>query len=227
MPDHFKRQALRAIPLFAALSPEELNALATIAVAKTYAAGEVLFLEGQACEGLFVIARGRVKIVKSTSSGRQVVLAVEPAPSTVAEIPIFDGDPYPAGVIALEETIALLVLRRELHSICLRHPEISLKMLATVGRRLRTLVGLVESITFGSVRQRLAQLLLEQAAQAAAPDFALPGTHEELAFRLGTVREVVSRNLSRFQAEGLLRIERRQARLLDREGLEREAASEA
>jgi len=94
-----------------------------------------------------------------------------------------------------------------------------------VGRRLRTLVAVVESVTFGSVRQRLARTLLDFGQQAAGNAFPLP-THQELASRLGTAREVVSRNLSRFQAEGLVRIEKRQVELLDRQGLEGEAEME-
>ena len=74
--------------------------------------------------------------------------------------------------------------------------------------------------------QRLARALLDFGQQARANSFPLPVTHEELAFRLGTVREVVSRNLSRFQAEGLLRIQRREIQLLDRAGLQREAETE-
>ena len=84
----------------------------------------------------------------------------------------------------------------------------------------------VESVTFGSVRQRLARTLVEFCQQAGADEFTLPVTHQELALRLGTAREVVSRNLSRFQAEELIRIDKRTVVLLDRDGLEREAETE-
>jgi len=95
-----------------------------------------------------------------------------------------------------------------------------------VGRRLRHLVSIIEGVTFGSLRQRLARTLLELGEQAGRDSFPLPLTHRELASRLGTVREVVSRNLSRFQAEGLLRIQAREIHLLDRDGLQREAETE-
>jgi CRP/FNR family transcriptional regulator len=81
-------------------------------------------------------------------------------------------------------------------------------------------------VTFGSIRQRLARLLLELGSEAGEDAFPLTMTHQELASRLGTVREVVSRNLSRFQVEGLIRIEGRNLRLTDREGLQREAETE-
>ena len=102
----------------------------------------------------------------------------------------------------------------------------ALKLLAVVGRRLRHLVGVVESMTFGSVTQRLARLLLDLATQAGADEFDLTLTHQELASRLGTVREVVSRNLARFRAAGLVQIQGRQLRILDRESLEREAEAQ-
>jgi len=129
-------------------------------------------------------------------------------------------------VSAIDDVTAYIVSKQDFRQVCLQNPELSLKLLAVVGRRLRQLVGVVESLTFGSVRQRLARALLEFRMDAGADTFTLPVTHEELALRLGTVREVVSRNLSRFQSEGLLRLQRREVTLLDRAGLEREAETE-
>jgi CRP/FNR family transcriptional regulator len=212
--------------LFAGLEPAEIEALAERAVEKRYAAGESLFHEGEECSGLFILGQGSVKVFKTSASGREVMLTVETAPSSVAEVPLFDGGPYPASTAALDEVVAYLVSKQDFRAVCHSNPEVPLKVLRMVGRRLRTLVSVVESVTFGSVRQRLARLLLDFAGQAGSDSFPLPITHQELALRLGTVREVVSRNLSRFQAEGLLRIQRREIELLDRAGIEREAETE-
>jgi len=217
---------LQDVPLFAALSASEIRALSERAIEKRFAPGEVLFHEGEECGGLYLLAEGRVKIFKTSGGGREVMLAIEAAPSSVAEVPLFDGGPYPATVSAVDSVTAYLVTKQDFAHVCRANPEVPLKVLAVVGQRLRQLVRVVESVTFGSVRQRLARSLLEFAEQAGAPSFTLPVTHEELAFRLGTVREVVSRNLSRFQAEGLLGADRRQIVLLDREGLERESETE-
>jgi CRP/FNR family transcriptional regulator len=122
--------------------------------------------------------------------------------------------------------VAYPVYTEDFRRVCREHPEVALKLLAVVGRRLRLLVATVESVTSGSVRQRLAAALLEFRRAAGSERFLLPVTHEELAGRLGTVREVVSRNLSRFQAERILRIHRREITLRDREGLEREVQTE-
>lgn len=220
------RQALAATPLFSGLTAEELHALSSVAVEKFYKAGESLFQEGAPCRGLFIITSGAVKVVKTSPSGRQIVLALDTAPSTVAEVPVFDGGAYPASVTAVQDTSALLILKEDFQGLCRRHPDILLKVLAVIGRRLRQLVRVVEGVTFGSVRQRLAKALLEFRDRARSDTFTLPMTQEELAVQLGTVREVVSRNLGRFQMEGLLQLQRREMQILDRKGLEAEAETE-
>jgi CRP-like cAMP-binding protein len=222
-----KAQVLAAIPLFASLSESEVRALAQRAVEKHYDAGDMLFWEGEPCAGIFLIAQGSVKIFKTAPSGREMMLALETAPSTVAELPLFDGGPYPASVRAVDRVVSYFINKADFQSVCREFPDVALKVLAVVGHRLRHLVMMVESMTFGSVTQRLARLLLDAGRQAGADAFPLPLTHQEMASRLGTVREVVSRNLARFRAQGLIRIEAGQLAIVDRAGLEREAEGQA
>lgn len=212
--------------LFAALAAEERLQIAALAVEKRYDAGETLFIEGLACEGLFVIGAGWVKIVKTSPSGREIMLASDTAPASVAEVPLFDDGVYPATVTAMEPTVAFLVRKEDFRRFCREHPEVPLKVLAVMGRRLRQLVSLIEAVTFGSVRQRLAKLLLESAEPQPGGVKAVPLTHEELSLRLGTVREVVSRNLSRFQSEGAIRVVKRQIEIADTGKLREEAEIE-
>jgi len=221
-----RENTLARTPLFVSLAPREIEALSDLAVEKHFSSGQRLFHEGDPCEGLFVLGAGSVKIFKTSPSGREILLAIETAPGSVAEVPLFDGGAYPASVGAIEDVTAYLIRKESFQRVCHQHPEVPLKVLAVVGKRLRQLVTLIESVTFGSVRQRLARALLEFSQQAGSPSFALPVTHEELALRLGTVREVVSRNLSRFQAEGLLRVSRREIHLLNLPGLHQEAETE-
>jgi len=169
---------------------------------------------------MFLIVQGTVKIFRTSPAGREVMLSIESAPTTVAELPLFDGGPYPASVRVVEPVVTLFINKNDFKQVCRQHPDVALKVLAVVGRRLRQLVGLVEAITFGSVTQRLARLLLDAANTAAAESFNLPVTHQEIASRLGTVREVVSRNLARFRAQGLIRIHDRQVEIVNRPGLE-------
>jgi CRP-like cAMP-binding protein len=209
--------------LFAALSESELQILAQRAVEKKYQPDEMIFWEGEDCTGIFLIVEGAVKIFRTSPNGREVMLAIESAPATVAELPLFDGGPYPASVRVVEPVVSLFINKHDFQQVCRQYPDVALKVLAVVGRRLRHLVGLVESMTFGSVTQRLARLLLDASNAAGSASFTLPVTHQELASRLGTVREVVSRNLARFRAQGLVRIQDRQVDIVNRAALELEA----
>jgi CRP/FNR family transcriptional regulator len=221
-----KADLLGRIPMFSGLEAAALHALAQRAAPRAYEQGRELFHEGDPCEGVYVIASGRVRIFKTSPSGRQLTLAVESAPATVAEVPLFDGGPYPASVKTIEPVVALFIHKRDFQAVCLQHPHVALQALAVFGRRLRMLLALIESVTFGSIRQRLARTLLEQADLARSDTFALPWTHQELALNFGTAREVISRNLNRFQADGLIEVSHRQITLVDREELAREAQAE-
>lgn len=216
--------ALGVVSLFSGLSPDELRLLAARAVRRRFAEGELLFSEGDVCRGLHIIASGKVRIFKSSPSGREQVLAVEGPGGSVAELPVFDGGPYPASVSAVEDAQILFISRDDLRRFCLEHPEVALKMLAVVGARLRRLVGIIEELSFATVRQRLVSALVRLAQTAGARtdrgiEFQLPGTHQDLAHELGTVRELVSRNLMRLQAEGLLQVEARSIVVRDLPGL--------
>jgi CRP/FNR family transcriptional regulator len=106
----------------------------------------------------------------------------------------------------------------------MEHPEVALKVLATVGARLRRLVGIIEELSFTTIRQRLITALLRLAESQGKQtergiEFQLPASHQELANQLGTVRELISRNLMRLQAEGLLEVDARQIVVKDMKGL--------
>lgn len=216
--------SLVAVPLFSGLSAEEVRLLAARFVRRRYSQGELLFSEGDPCKGLHIIDSGRLRIFKSSASGREQVLAVEGPGGSVAELPVFDGGAYPASVSAVEDSQILFISRQDLRQFCLEHPEVALKMLAVVGARLRRLVGIIEELSFTTVRQRLVAALVRLAqTEGHAADggiaFTLPGTHQELAHQLGTVRELVSRNLMRLQAEGLLQVDARSIVVRDLPGL--------
>lgn len=217
-----RHEQLARSSMFVGLTSDELDAVASKCVEKRYQAGENLFLEGDPCGGLHVLTRGTVKIYKTSGNGREVMLAMIGAPSSVAEVPVFDGGAYPASAMATCDAHTLFLDLRDFHAVCRQHPGIALQTLRVMGSRLRQLVATVERVSFGSIRQRLATMLLEPGLDV----FALPGTHQEIASRLGTVREVVTRNLGRFQTEGLIEIRGREIHLLDRTGLEGEAETE-
>ncbi len=218
---------LRQTPLFANLTDAEMRALRARVSSRHLQKGELLFTEGDACTGLFLVAVGKVRIFKLSTGGREQVLAVEGPGSSFAELPVFDGGNYPASAAAMEETDVLFVSRKDFQNFCREHPEVALKVIAVVGSRLRRLVGIIEELSFTTVRQRLiaAILRLTRTNGAATKDgiqIELPQSHQELAAELGTVRELVSRNLSRLQAEGFLELEGRRIVVKDLEALRRE-----
>ena len=92
---------LSRIRLFAAFSEEELRAAASLVRHRSYAPGECLFIEGEPCESVFLLTAGSVKIFNSSASGREILLAQQKAPASIAEIPVFDGGPYPASATAV------------------------------------------------------------------------------------------------------------------------------
>ena len=215
---------LEKTALFTSLSPSELQHLAARTLRKLFSSGELLFSEGEPCMGLHIVARGKVRIFKTSMSGREQVLAVNTDGESIAELPVFDGGPYPASAVAIEDTEVAFISRRDFHAYCLEHPEVALKVLSVVGARLRRLVGIIEELSFTTIRQRLISTLVKLAQSGGhhtprGIEFHLPGSHQELANQLGTVRELISRNLMRLQAEGLLEVDARQIVVKDMKGL--------
>jgi len=157
-------------------------------------------------------------------NGREQVLAVNVPGESVAELPVFDGGPFPASGSAVEETEIAFISRRDFQAYCLEHPEVALKVLKVVGARLRRLVGIIEELSFTTIRQRLISAVIKLAQNEGKKTehgiaFQLPVSHQELANQLGTVRELISRNLMRLQAEGLLDVDARQIVVKDMKGL--------
>jgi CRP/FNR family transcriptional regulator len=223
-------QTLSRVPIFSSLTETELSFLTQRAVPRSYSAGETVFSEGQPCTGLYVVETGHVRIFKSSAGGREQVLSIDGPGSSVAELPVFDGGNYPASVAAIDDATLLFVSKQDFQALCLAHPEVALKVLRVVGARLRRLVGIIEELSFTTVRHRLAAFLVRLARTAGkrTPDgveIMLPVNNQELASQIGTVRELVSRNLSRFQAEGLLKVEGRSVVITDLKSLETELQS--
>jgi len=223
-------RTLAKVPIFSGLTETELGFLAQRAVPRQYAPGEVVFAEGQPCAGLYVVERGHIRIFKTSPGGREQVLTIDGPGSSVAEVPVFDGGNYPASGAAVDSALLLFVSKQDFQALCLAHPQVTLKVLRIVGARLRRLVEIIEELSFTTVRHRLASFLVRLARQEgkrtpAGIEILLPASQQELAAQIGTVRELVSRNLSRFQAEGLLIVEGRNVIVRDLKALEAELES--
>ena len=200
--------------MFTGLSETELTFLAQRAVPRKFSSGEIVFSEGDPCTGMYVVEAGHIRIFKTSTGGREQVLSIDGPGSSVAELPVFDGGNYPASVSAVEDSTLLFISKQDFQSLCLTHPQVALKVLRVVGARLRKLVGIIEELSFTTVRHRLAGFLVRLAQRegtkvSAGIEVTLPASNQELASQIGTVRELVSRNLSRFQSEKLIEMDGR------------------
>lgn len=218
---------LAKVAIFSGLTETQIAFLAERAVTRAYAAGDPVFGEGEPCLGLFIVESGHIRLFKSSASGREQVLSIDGPGSSVAEVPVFDGGNYPASATAIEPAVLLFVRKQDFQALCIAHPQVALKVLAIVGARLRKLVGIIEELSFTTVRHRLASLLLRLAQEGKRTPEGVTVTlppNQELAAQIGTVRELVSRNLSRFQSQGLLKIDGRNVLITDLDALEAELA---
>lgn len=224
-----KLAALRCTLLFGELSEAELKALAERAVERRLAKGEVLFMAGDEAAGLFVIVAGAVRAYREGLDGREQVIHVERAGATIAELPVFDGQPYPSTVAAEEETLVLFIDRREVKRLCLEYPTIALAALKLLAGRLRRCAELVEALSLREVDQRLARWLLGEARlrgtrHSEGVQVTLALTNQQIAARIGSVREVVSRAFTRLQNNGLLAVVGRTVLIPNEDALEIYAA---
>ncbi|HEY6270465.1 MAG TPA: Crp/Fnr family transcriptional regulator [Terriglobales bacterium] len=218
--------ALRKTPLFADLADDELRYIIHRVLTRRFGIGDAIFSEGDPCPGLWVVESGKVKIFKAAANGREQVLTFEGPGSSIAELPVFDGGSYPASATAMADSTLLFVSKEDFRLLCLKHPAVALKALRVVGARLRSLVAIIEELSFSTVRHRLASLLVRLARQgsrvARGIEIALPANQQEVAAQIGTVRELVSRGLGRLQAQGTIEIDGRRIVIRNLKALQRE-----
>jgi CRP/FNR family transcriptional regulator len=222
---------LRRVPLFAELSDQQLGAIAERATRKRYERYSTVFSEGDACRELLIVEEGSVKLLKSAANGRQQLMGIERTGNTLAEVPVFDGGRYTVTALVVEPTILLRLDAEHFRRVCLQQPDVAVKVIKVLGHRLRRLEQLVEELSFSTVRGRLIAYLLRLAGErgkrdGSSVDFELNENNEELAARVGTVRELISRNLGRLHGDGLIAMRRRFVRIPDVQRLEDEVRSQ-
>jgi len=159
--------------------------------------------------------RGALRAFRESLDGREQVIHVEHAGATIAEVPVFDDLTYPSSVVAEEPTTVLFIDKKEVRQLCLKYPQIALAALKVLATRLRRCSDLVESLSLHEVDQRLAKFLLteaqlhgKQTSNGLTVDLVL--TNQQIASRIGSVREVISRALNRLQQNGLIIVNSRQ-----------------
>ncbi|RME89491.1 MAG: Crp/Fnr family transcriptional regulator [Anaerolineae bacterium] len=209
-----KLNALRVNTYFDELDRASLERVAAHTHLRLFKRGEVLFREGEECAGLHIIRRGSVKLYRLAPNGRQYIVRVLQEGETCNEVPVFDGGTNPVNVEALEETSVWVIEPTVLRELLLESPEFARKVIANFATNLRNLVHMASEMAFYQVTHRLARLI------SRLPPEELSGekgrlTQEQIAARLGTVREVVARSLRELERSGAIRVERSRIYIAD------------
>jgi CRP/FNR family transcriptional regulator len=182
-----------------------------------FEANEVIFREGQPCLGLYIIISGRVKIFKYSPTGREMIINVCGPGDSFNEVPVFDKLDNPVNVGAVLDTKVWLIDAGSLRQVISNHPEAAQKIIVNLSQNLRMLVKKVAELTFYPVTARLARLIYDMPPEQLSGTERL--TQDDLASRVGTVREVVARSLKELENSGAIEIQRGRIKILDKEKL--------
>lgn len=216
---HEAAKRLAAVPYFAALDAAAVDLAARAVVRRTYDPGEVVFLEGEPCAGLYVVESGWLKAIKVSPSGREQVIRFVGPGEVFNEVAILVGSPNLVTIVALEASVVWVLPRQRILELLDAHPQMARIVAQKMAERALYLVHLVEDLSLRTVEARLAHVLLEQ-AQGNEVRRQRWSTQTEMAARLGTVPDVLNRALRNLVEAELIEVERNQIRILDREGLE-------
>ena len=215
-----KLHTLRDNQYFYGLSEDSLKQLADHMTLRKYERGEALFWEGDPCSGLHIVEKGSIKLFRVSPQGRQYIVRMMQEGDTCNEVPAFDGGTNPVNVEALEETTAWVVEADAVRDLMRKDPFFMELIVENLTKMMRHLVHLVSELAFYQVTHRLARLISK------LPDDELNGeanvrvTQDQLAARLGTVREVVARSLKELERSGAIRVENRRIHINDADVLQ-------
>ncbi len=215
-----KLNALCANVFFQGLDDDSMNELAASTSLRRFERGEVLFWEGDSCAGLHIIQKGSVKLFRVSPLGRQHIIRVIQEGETCNEVPVFDGGENPVNVEALEETTVWVVDARAVQSLMRKDPAFMHKTIQNLARMMRHLVNMVSEMAFYQVTHRLARLIGEIPPEELSGESSTRWTQDQLAARLGTVREVVARSLRELERSGAINVENRRIFIKNNEVLQ-------
>lgn len=212
---------LAKIPLFQGLPEAQREKLAWIASSQALDRGALIFSDGDDASGFYVVLSGRIKIYKLAPDGKEQILHLFGPGEPFGEVPVFTGERFPAHAEAMEKSSILYFPRAAFIELVRQEPSLALNMLAVLSKRLRLFTHLIESLSLKEVPGRLAAYLLylsDRSDDPAALRLDIP--KGQLASLLGTIPETLSRILGRMAGQGIVEVEGRAIRLLDRSALE-------
>lgn len=218
-------EALRVSPVFRKLSAEDQRRLAAVSKAEHYARGRLIFEEGSASDFFFTIIAGRVKVFKMTPSGKDVILEIFGPGDPFGAVAAYEGRPYPASAVALEDTTCLLVPRATFFTLLEAHPSLARGLLLGLTHRLIELTNRIAELTGGRVEPRFARLFLKLADERGRIErggifVPMALSRQELADMTGTTIETCIRIMSRWGKQEIVRTDKDGFVVLDRKTLE-------
>ena len=211
-------ELLKSIPYFSGLSSAELDSIKGFVFEKEVERGEMISLEDEPADALYLVASGVVKVFKTSRDGKEQILSFIRPGESFNDVPIFDGGPNLASAQAIGPVVLYGIRNSDLEAILKNHPQVSLNVTRVLSQQMRHLVSLVEDLSFRHVIARVARILLEHATDGTGPKPRL--THQEMAAMAGTAREMVGRSLKSLEDEGAIRLDRQRIVITDKEALE-------
>ena len=208
LPSKFSERiaTLRSCRYFDGIHDEILSQLAEDVYLYRYEPGENVFWEGGTCSGLHIIRSGSVKLFKMSPSGRQLVVKIFNQGESFNEVPVFDGGENPINVAAIAQSDIWVVACESIRNAIDEYPEMARAIILNLSTNLRMLVGLVEELSFYQVTNRLARLISQMPKEQLAGKGDQRLTQDEMAARLGSVREVVARSIRELERSGAIKI---------------------
>ncbi|MBI4493570.1 MAG: Crp/Fnr family transcriptional regulator [Chloroflexi bacterium] len=214
----YKREFLRAIDIFRDLSSEDLAWLEGATRMTTAPKGQIIYHQEDTAEGLFLLKRGRVRLSRLSPSGKKLELAVLEPGTFFGEMPLLGERMRNASAEAVEDCTLCVMSQADIERLVLRRPEVALRMLEILGRRLAHSETRLEDLAYRSVPARLASVLLRLGREHGGVVEGI--THQELGDMVGAYRETITKILDEFQAAGYVELGRRRIRVLDRSALD-------
>jgi CRP-like cAMP-binding protein len=200
---------LRRVPVFSALGEEELARVAEVAVPRRFDGGEIVFREGDESDTCYVVRSGHARAIREHTDGRSITLANFGPGDIFGELAMFDNESRSATVEAIDSTEAIAILGADMRRLLRLHPDIAVKLVGSLGRRLRETNERLARQSFQTVQSRVATVLaqLVKAARAEGADdgdVLITSTQAELAQLAGSSRESASRFLAVLERAGII-----------------------
>jgi len=200
---------LAHVPVFAALTPSDLTRVAAVAVPRSFPAGQVIFREGDASDTCYIVRSGHARAIRAHGDGRTIALAHFGPGDIFGELAMFDDESRSATVEALDEFDAVAILGPDMRRLLREHPDISVKLVIALGRRLRAANERIARQSFQTVQSRVAGVLTQLVGQAQAEgasetDILVTITQADIAQLAGSSRESASRFLAVLERAGVV-----------------------